>query len=192
MRPEWGLAGNAAFIVAPRWKTAGQDFGGRTFLHSYDRARDPEKKTLELILTAPMVVTNWINLQYYASAVDPVAYGSGNKTIHNVVGRFGVLQGNGGDLMTGLPLQCVHDGEQLRHEPLRLQVIVDADRNDLQAIIQRHPHVRDLVSNGWLTLIAWEGNQFSRWSSDGQWKPCEPIPSASGDSGSPESLPRER
>ncbi len=54
-------------------------------------------------MTAPMIVTNWINMQYYASAVDNRSFGSGNKAIHNVVGQFGVLLGNGGDLMTDCP-----------------------------------------------------------------------------------------
>ncbi len=61
------------------------------------------------IMTAPMVVTNWINLQYHASTVDPTRYGSGNTMLHNVVGgRIGVFEGNGGDLRIGMtaPAGC--------------------------------------------------------------------------------------
>ena len=170
IRPEWGLAGNAAFIVAPRSRTVGLDLGGRTFMHSYDHQRDLELKVLELIMTAPMVVTNWINMQYYASTVDPVAFGSGNKVIHNVVGQFGILQGNGGDLMTGLPWQSVHDGHMLQHEPLRLLVVIDAPRSALQTIVEKHAHVRQLVSNGWVYLVAWEETQFYLWTTDGTWE----------------------
>lgn len=171
VRPELGLAGNAAFIIAPRSRTSGVDLGGRTFLHSYDHRMDPELKVLEAIMTAPMVVTNWINMQYYASSVDPVAFGSGNKVIHNIVGQFGVLQGNGGDLMTGLPWQSVHDGKQLLHEPLRLCVVIDALRSSVETIIQRHQLVRDLVTNGWMTLTVWEGSEFHRWSAKQTWEP---------------------
>ena len=39
-RPEWGLAGCAAFLVAPRRRSRGVDLGGRVFLHSYDWRRD--------------------------------------------------------------------------------------------------------------------------------------------------------
>ncbi|SFJ57452.1 YbcC family protein [Planctomicrobium piriforme] len=170
VRPEWGLAGNAAFIIAPRTRTLGLDFGGRTFLHSYDHQRDPELKVLELIMTAPLVVTNWINLQYYASTVDPLAFGSGSKVIHNVVGQIGVFQGNGGDLMTGLPWQSVHDGKQFQHEPLRLLVAIEAPRAAAEKIILRHQLVRDLVSNGWLSLIVMEGDRFYRWSSNAAWE----------------------
>jgi uncharacterized protein YbcC (UPF0753/DUF2309 family) len=162
VRPEWGLAGNAAFIIAPRSRTAGLDLGGRTFLHSYEHAQDPDLKVLELILTAPMVVTSWINLQYYASAVDNRAFGSGNKAIHNVTGQLGVLLGNGGDLMTGLPWQSVSDGRRLQHEPLRLTVLVEAPRSAVQTILDRHAGVRDLVTNGWVTLVVREGDAFHR------------------------------
>ena len=40
--PEWGLAGNAAFIVAPRSLTQGLDLKRRVFLHSYEPAADPD------------------------------------------------------------------------------------------------------------------------------------------------------
>lgn len=178
VRPEWGLAGNATFIVAPRSRTEGLNLGGRAFMHSYDHHQDPEWKVLELIMTAPMVVTSWINLQYYASSVDNRSFGSGNKVIHNVVGQLGVLLGNGGDLMTGLPWQSVHDGERLRHQPLRLLVVVEATRVAAQRIIAKHALVRDLVSNGWVSLAVLEGERCYRWSAAGEW---ELEPHAAGD-----------
>lgn len=174
VRPEWGLAGNAAFIVAPRRRSLGLDLGGRTFLHDYDHARDPDGKVLELIMTAPMIVTSWINLQYFASAIDNRAFGAGNKMIHNLTGLVGTLAGNGGDLMTGLPWQAVSDGTRLQHEPLRLLVVVESPRPAVQAVIERHAHVRDLVSNGWLTLVVREGDAFFRWTADREWQP-EPV-----------------
>jgi len=174
IRPEWGLAGNASFIVAPRSRTATIDLRGRSFLHSYDESKDAERKTLELILTAPMVVTSWINLQYFASSVDNRTYGSGNKAIHNVVGQFGVLQGNGGDLMTGLPWQSVHDGERFQHEPLRLLVVIEAQREAIERILATHPGVRDLVSNGWISLAALENDVVHRWTASGTWEVLPP------------------
>src|SRR5690606_31368601 len=107
VRPEWGLAGNACFIAAPRPYTAGTSLDGRAFLHNYVAGKDPQYQVLEQIMTAPLVVAHWINMQYYASTVEPKYFGSGPKTVHSVVGTFGLLSGNGGDLMTGLPWQSV-------------------------------------------------------------------------------------
>lgn len=152
VRPEWGLAGNLAFIAAPRWRTSGIDLGGRAFLHNYDPAQDPTCSTLELILCAPMVVANWINMQYFASTVDNERFGSGSKVTHNVVGATGVVQGNGGDLKTGLPWQSLHDGQQFVHDPIRLQVFIEAAPHNVDAIISRQETVRHLVENQWVRL----------------------------------------
>ena len=153
VRPEWGLAGNAAFVVAPRARTRGVDLAGRAFLHEYRWEQDAGFGVLELILTAPMVVTHWINMQYHASTVDPVRYGSGNKVLHNVVGgRLGVMEGAGGDLRIGLAWQSVHDGRRWMHEPLRLSVFVEAPADAIDAILARHATVRDLVHHRWLSL----------------------------------------
>lgn len=156
VRPEWGLAGNAAFIAAPRKRTKDTALNGRVFLHDYDHAKDEGEATLELILTAPMVVGSWINLQYYASTVNNEVFGSGNKVTHNVTGTLGVCQGNVGDLQTGLPMQSLHDGQRWIHEPLRLHVMVEAPRESLIAILDKHPDVRKLVTNGWVLLFAIE------------------------------------
>ena len=154
VRPEWGLANNAAFIVAPRARSQHLNLAGRSFLHDYDHRLDPDNGVLTLIMTAPMVVTNWINLQYHASTVDNRRYGSGNKLLHNVVGgRLGVFEGNGGDLRIGLPMQSLHDGAQLRHNPLRLSVFIEAPREAIDAVIAQHAVVRNLVHNGWLHLF---------------------------------------
>ena len=154
VRPEWGLADNAAFIVAPRARSRHLDLGGRSFLHDYDHRLDPSSSVLTLIMTAPMVVTNWINMQYHASTVDNRRYGSGNKVLHNVVGgHLGVFEGNGGDLRIGLPMQSLHDGHSLRHTPLRLSVFVEAPRTAIDTVMAGHRIVRQLVGNGWLHLF---------------------------------------
>lgn len=154
VRPEWGLARCAAFIAAPRERTVGRNLDGRVFLHSYDWRDDRDFATLQLILTAPVIVASWINLQYYASSVDNRAFGSGNKVLHNVVGTIGVLEGTGGDLRSGLPWQSVHDGARLLHEPLRLTVLVEAPVAAINAVIEGHEGLRRLVDNGWLHLLA--------------------------------------
>ena len=173
IRPEWGLAGCAAFIAAPRAVTAGTDLQGRAFLHSYDWEDDHGFGTLELILTAPVVVASWISLQYYGSAVAPEAFGGGNKLIHNVVGGIGVVQGNGGTLRPGLPWQTVHDGERLIHEPLRLSVLIEAPEAAMSGILARHPGVRELFDNGWLHLLALrEGRIAARYRPGLVWAPA--------------------
>jgi hypothetical protein len=174
VRPEWGLAGCAAFIVAPRERTAGIDLDGRSFLHSYDWQQDEGFGVLELIMTAPMVVASWINLQYYASTVDNRVFGSGNKVLHNVVGTLGVLEGNGGDLRVGLPWQSVHDGDKYIHEPLRLNVMIEAPIDAMNNIIEKHDNVRELVDNGWLYLFALDdnGEVTHQYAGDLNWTPC--------------------
>jgi uncharacterized protein YbcC (UPF0753/DUF2309 family) len=155
VRPEWGLARNAAFIAARRARTRGVDLGGRAFLHEYDDAADPDGSILGLILSAPMVVGAWINLQYFASTVDNDAFGCGNKTLHNRVGTVGVVLGNGGDLRTGLPIQSVHAADgRWYHEPLRLQVVVESSADKIDAALSAQPSARVLVENGWVRLFA--------------------------------------
>lgn len=170
VRPEWGLAGCAGFIAAPREVTSGANLQGRTFLHSYNWKDDKEFAVLELILTAPVVVASWINLQYYGSAVAPSAFGGGNKLIHNVVGGVGVLEGNGGILRPGLPWQTIHDGDNLMHEPLRLSVMIEAPQDAIINILGRHPDVRVLFDNGWLHLFALEdGHAVARYRPSMKW-----------------------
>lgn len=166
VRPEWGLANNAAFIVAPRARSQHLKLSGRSFLHDYDHRLDPDLGVLTLIMTAPMVVTHWINMQYHASTVDNRRYGSGNKVLHNVVGgRLGVFEGNGGDLRIGLPIQCLSDGGSLRHTPLRLSVYIEAPQAAIATVIARHPQVADLIRNEWLHLfqIDAEGQRVVRY-----------------------------
>jgi uncharacterized protein YbcC (UPF0753/DUF2309 family) len=171
VRPEWGLAKNAAFIAASREFTKGVALNNRSFLHDYDSTQDSDSSVLELILTAPVVVASWINLQYYGSSVAPAVFGSGNKVLHNVIGQLGVVLGNGGDLQLGLPLQSVHTGKGLFHEPLRLHVIIDAPFEKIEAIVNRHELLQDLIFNGWIKLFSVDShtNNFSQLISCGKW-----------------------
>ncbi len=159
-RPEWGLAGNAGFVIGPRELTADCDLDGRSFLHSYDWSTDPDGESLEAIMAGPMVVTQWINTQYYFATVDTAAFGSGSKVTHNPVGNIGVYQGNGGDLMTGLPLQSVAapSGDPY-HQPLRLSTVIHAPVDRVTGILTDNESVAQLLDNGWLSLTVVDPTQ---------------------------------
>ncbi len=173
VRPEWALARNAAFIAARRSRTRNVDLQGRTFLHDYDWTTDPDNSILTLILAAPMVVASWINLQYFASTVDNATFGCGTKALHNRVGTTGVVLGNGGDLRTGLALQSVHapDGEWY-HEPLRLQVVVEAPTERIDAVLAANAAVKNLVENGWVRLFALDRDSplVQQWTPTAGWQ----------------------
>nr|MDP9166861.1 DUF2309 domain-containing protein [Actinomycetota bacterium] len=169
--PEWGLAGNAAFVVGPRDITRGIDLQRRVFLHSYDADADGDGTALETILTAPLVVAQWINCQYYFSTVAPEVFGAGTKTVHNVVGTAGVLTGHSGDLRLGLPWQSVADGDRLRHDPLRLLAVIQAPLRRIDAIVDRNSILQNLFGNDWVSVAAREepGRPWQRWTTGG-WR----------------------
>jgi len=171
-RPEWALAGCNAFIAAPRDRTRGKLLGGRAFLHDYDWTKDDGFGILELILTAPVVVASWISLQYYGSVVAPDTFGAGNKLLHNVTGGFGVVEGNGGNLRSGLPWQSVHNGTGFMHDPLRLSVCVAAPADAVSDILARHPDVKCLFDNKWLHLLLLDenGQLAQRYNVDLTWE----------------------
>jgi uncharacterized protein YbcC (UPF0753/DUF2309 family) len=171
-RAEWALAGCKAFIAAPRPRTSGKSLEGRAFLHDYDWHQDTGFGVLELIMTAPVVVASWISLQYYGSSVAPALFGGGNKLLHNVIGGIGVVEGNGGPLRPGLPWQSVHDGHAYAHEPLRLSVCIEAPREAMSDVLERHPGVRALFDNRWLHLFALDENGVMAWryTGDLEWE----------------------
>ena len=175
-QPEWGLARNAAMVVAPRAATRGLDLGGRVFLHSYDAEADLDGTALETILTAPVVVAHWINAQYLFSSVDPEVLGAGDKVLHNPVLGLGVLEGAGGDLRLGLPWQSVADGHRLHHEPVRLLVVVQSPLERVDEVLDRNPSVRELVDGSWIHLVAGPGPRAWRRRMAGRWvDPLLPV-----------------
>ena len=150
--PEWGLANNAAMIIAPRKLTQSLNLQRRVFLHCYESDSDPDGSILESIFLGPVIVAHWINSQYYFSAVAPDHYSSGNKAIHNVLPYVGVIEGNQSDLKYGLPLQSVFYQAERMHEPLRLSVFVDADTDKIDAILNKHAELKSLVDGQWLWI----------------------------------------
>jgi uncharacterized protein YbcC (UPF0753/DUF2309 family) len=159
-RPEWGLAKNAGFIVGPRSLTKHTNLDSRCFLHSYDWEMDTEGKALEGIMQGPMVVTQWINNHYYFSTVDNSLFGGGTKITHNITGKFGVVQGNGGDLKMGLPLQSLYNSDDgMYHQPLRLSVMIQAPISRVSDILVRNGNLKTLLDNQWIYLMVMDPNQ---------------------------------
>ncbi len=155
--PEWGLMGNHALVIAPRWVTRPHDLGRRVFLHDYEAAQDPDGRVLTTILTGPMVVAHWICSQYRFSTTDPEVFGAGAKPLHNVVAGLGVLEGAGGDLRLGLPLESVRWQGRPVHLPGRLLVVIQAPPERVDRILRENPVLHRLVGGGWVRLVTRSG-----------------------------------
>jgi len=179
VRPEWGLSGNTAFVIGRRELTKGLDLEGRVFLHSYDYREDPNNRLLEVLLTAPQVVAQWINMEHYFSAVDNEVYGSGSKIYHNVVGRIGIMSGPWSDLRLGLARQTMMNGDAPYHEPMRLLTVVEAPRERIEKLIARHDVLQHFYHNVWVHLVALdpEDGVWYRYLPSGAWSPMDCLPS---------------
>jgi len=153
VRPEWGLSRNAYFIIGRRAMTRELSLEGRAFLHSYDYRVDSKRRLLENILTGPLVVGQWINMEHYFSTVDNERFGSGSKVYHNVANRFGVMTGNLSDIRTGLPSQTVLNKGLPYHEPLRLITVIEAPFEDAKLAIEDVVAVKYFVYNSWIRLL---------------------------------------
>jgi uncharacterized protein YbcC (UPF0753/DUF2309 family) len=178
VRPEWGLSRNAAFIIGRRSITRGIDLDGRVFLHSYDYRGDRDGKLLEAVMTGPLIVGQWINMEHYFSTVDQNVYGSGSKVYHNVSGRTAVMAGPQSDLRTGLSWQTVMSGAHPYHEPMRLLTVIEAPRQRIDRVIAQQSALRRLYDNQWLRLVAFDPQEhsFYRYVPKQGWKsyykPC--------------------
>jgi len=171
VRPEFGHATNAAAFIGRRSATQGAFFDRRLFLISYDPSQDPEGTILENILLTAGPVGAGINLEYYFSSVNNDRLGCGTKIPHNVTGLFGVMEGTGSDLRTGLPLQMVEI-----HEAMRLQIVVEAKTAVLEQIYARQPDLQDLIGGGWVHLSAQDPESgemfvFQRGTGFVPWQP---------------------
>jgi uncharacterized protein len=176
-RPELGHAANAAAVVGRRSLTQGGFFDRRVFLISYDPTQDPEGKILEGILLVVVPIIAGINLEYYFSTVNNESFGCGSKALHNITGLFGVMEGAGSDLRTGLPQQMVEI-----HEAMRLQLLVEVKTPLLERIVADQERLRELVAGGWIHLSAKDpdngeififerGKGFERWKGESKELP---------------------
>ena len=177
VRPEFGHATNAAAFIGRRSATQGVFFDRRLFLISYDPSQDPEGTILENILLTAGPVGAGINLEYYFSSVNNERLGCGTKIPHNVTGLFGVMEGTGSDLRTGLPWQMVEI-----HEAMRLQIVVEAKTAVLEKIYGRQESLQELIGGGWVHLSAKDPDSgeiyvFQRGTGFVPWQPQDkPLP----------------
>lgn len=171
VRPEWGLSRNAYFFIGRRNLTRHLKLDGRAFLHSYDYQIDSKQRLLETILTGPLVVAQWINMEHYFSTVDNESFGSGSKVYHNVAGRFGVMSGNISDLRTGLPSQTVMKDGKPYHEPMRLITVIESPLEHARRAINAVATVKNLIVNGWIRLLVIDPETATlNLYKDGEWQ----------------------
>ncbi|MFO0340176.1 MAG: DUF2309 domain-containing protein [Acidobacteriota bacterium] len=177
-RPEYGHSTNAVCIVGRRAITKGLFLDRRAFLVSYDAAVDEDGKNLMKLLSAVVPVCGGINLEYYFSTVDNEKYGCGTKLPHNLAALVGVMNGNEGDLRTGLTWQMVEI-----HEPVRILFVIEASRERVKSIMMENPLLREFLVNRWIRLAVVDreaGERIWMFRGEERWEEIQ---------GSDESLP---
>lgn len=149
------------FIVGARSLTENLNLHGQCFLHSYNWRSDTDGAILNNIMQGPMVVTQWINNHYFFSTTDNEVFGSGSKITHNVVSTFGLVQGNGGDLKRGLPLQSLNRSDaDYYHRPMRLTVLLHAPLYRVESILKSNPDALQILpENEWIYLLVMDPKQ---------------------------------
>ncbi|MFV8751906.1 putative inorganic carbon transporter subunit DabA [Nannocystaceae bacterium ST9] len=172
-RPEYNHATNAACVIGRRSLTRGLFLDRRPFMISYDPTTDdPEAKTLEKLMAAPLPVCAGISHEYFFSTMDPLRFGCGTKLPHNVVGLLGVCTGSDGDLRPGLWAQTTEI-----HDPIRLVTLIEAEPEAVAGVLDRLPAVKDKVANAWIHMFTCSpsGRGFFRWVGEG-FEPYTPLP----------------
>jgi uncharacterized protein YbcC (UPF0753/DUF2309 family) len=172
-RPEYNHATNAACIIGRRSLTRGLFLDRRPFMISYDPTTDdPQFKTLEKLMAAPLPVCAGISHEYFFSSMDPLRFGCGTKLPHNVVGLLGVCTGADGDLRPGLWKQTTEI-----HDAIRLVTLIDAEPEAVAAVLERLPPVKNKVVNAWIHLFVCSpsGRGFFRWIGQG-FEPYAALP----------------
>lgn len=158
-RPEYGHCTNALCFVGRRAWSRGLFLDRRVFLTSYDPRIDArDRPILERLLASVGPVGAGINLEYYFSFVDPDRYGCNTKLPHNITALLGVMDGHSSDLRTGLPWQMVEI-----HEPVRLLNVIEARPEELLAILDRQPALKQLVVNRWILVAAFDPASNEMW-----------------------------
>ena len=97
---------------------------------------------------------------------------------HNLVGKIGVMQGNGSDLMHGLPMQSVFmNDSDLYHEPIRLTAVIHAPLDRVKMLWNKHESIKQLFTNQWafLRVIDPKSQTVFRLSSDHSWEKVDMI-----------------
>jgi uncharacterized protein YbcC (UPF0753/DUF2309 family) len=81
--------------------------------------------------------------------------------------------------MTGLPLQSVSvDHEQVRHQPVRLTVVIHAPVGTVTDLLRNHEAVAELFDNGWmqLSVLDPEREHTFHYQGDLEWDaPIDPV-----------------
>ena len=89
------------------------------------------------------------------------------------------MQGNGGDLKMGLPLQSVSETDaKMYHQPLRLSVLINAPLSVVSAILDRNEHLRNLLDNEWIYLLVMnpeDNGKVVQYQKNNSWTPFKDI-----------------